>query len=202
MSDIMKYEDLTRKEKQLIASEYPYVSDDHLWDTTLGGSQYSTSKFFNSPEEILQLKEEMAKEDVSLINRSDFVTGGEKTARSDTISILDRAIGPFGEEEYRNMLEMSSKEMNPVALLKDLILLQARRLEMGMQYEVDVGMGNNPETEACARGFESMLKNLNDMINGQKYDVNINSVSSMISDMDLKEEDFIDLEDEMYDTGD
>lgn len=196
----MKYEELTRKEKQLLALEYPYKSDRQLWDTTLGKSQYDSSKFFNSPEQIEELKEQMAQEDVSLTNRSDFVTGEPTTAHSDTISILDKALGPFGEDVYRNMLEMSQKEMNPVALLKDLILMQAQRLEMGMQYEVDVGMGNNPETEACARGFESMLKTLNDMINGERHNVTVNhSVSSMISEMNLKEEDFIDLEEDMYD---
>ena len=177
----MKYEELTRKEKQLLALEYPYKSDRQLWDTTLGKSQYDSSKFFNSPEQIEELKEQMAQEDVSLTNRSDFVTGEPTTAHSDTISILDKAVGPFGEDVYRNMLEMSQKEM-------------------GMQYEVDVGMGNNPETEACARGFESMLKTLNDMINGERHNVTVNhSVSSMISEMNLKEEDFIDLEEDMYD---
>ena len=53
----MKYEELTRKEKQLLALEYPYKSDRQLWDTTLGKSQYDSSKFFNSPEQIEELKE-------------------------------------------------------------------------------------------------------------------------------------------------
>ena len=75
-----KYDQLTRKEKQLIALEYPYKADNQLWDTTLGKSDYDTSKFFSSPEEILEIKEEMAKEDVSLVNQRNFVTGEKTTA--------------------------------------------------------------------------------------------------------------------------
>ena len=60
-------------------------------------------------------------------------------------------------------------------------------------------MNWNPETEACARGLESIAKTYNDIVNGQKHEVNINSVSSMISDMEFDEKDFIDLEEDMYD---
>ena len=194
MSDRMKkYDQLTRKEKQLIALEYPYKADRQLWDVTLGNS-YDSAKFFNSPDEIMEIKEEMAKDDVSLINRSNYVSGSKTTTKSETISILDSLIAPFGEETYRNQLQMADMELDPSAAIKDLILIQKLRLQMGMQYEVDVGLGNNPETEACARGLESMIKTYNDIVNGQKHDVNLNhSVSSMISEMDLTDEDFIDL---------
>lgn len=194
-----KYDQLTRKEKQLIALEYPYKADRQLWDVTLGNS-YDSAKFFNSPDEIMEIKEEMAKDDVSLINRSNYVSGSKTTTKSETISILDSLIAPFGEETYRNQLQMADMELDPSAAIKDLILIQKLRLQMGMQYEVDVGLGNNPETEACARGLESMIKTYNDIVNGQKHDVNVNhSVSSMISEMDLTDEDFIDLDDDMYD---
>lgn len=195
-----KYDQLTRKQKQLIASEYPFKADRQLWDVTLGHSDYDSSKFFTSPEEIIEIKEEMAKEDVSLINRRNFVTGEKTTLHSDTISILDSVTAPFGEEAYRNALEMSEKELNPAQVMKEMIIIQKMRLQMGMEYEIDVGLGNNPETEACARGLESMIKTWNDIVNGQKHDVSVNhSVSSMISEMDLNEEDFIDLDDDMYD---
>lgn len=195
-----KYDQLTRKEKQLIALEYGYKSDRQLWDVTVGKSNYDSSKFFGSPEEILEIKEEMAKEDVSLTNRRNFVTGEKTVAHSNTISILDSMIAPFGEETYRNALEMSENELNPAIVMKEMILIQKQRLAMGMQYEADVGLGNNPETEACARGLESMIKTYNDIVNGQKHDINVNhSVSSMINELDLKDEDFIDLEEDMYD---
>lgn len=195
-----KYDQLTRKEKQLIALEYGYKSDKQLWDVTLGHSDYDTSKFFNSPEEILEVKEAMAQEDVSLINRRNFVTGEKTTKKSDTISILDSVIGPFGDEFYRNSLEMSEKELDPAVAIKELYIIQAKRLAMGMQYEVDVGLGNNPETEACARGLESIIKTFNDIVNGQKHDVNVrHSVSNMITEMNLKPEDVIDIEGESYD---
>ena len=195
-----KYDQLTRKEKQLIALEYPYKADNQLWDTTLGKSDYDTAKFFNSPEEILEIKEEMAKEDVSLVNRRNFVTGEKTTTHSDTISILDSVMGPFGDEIYRNALELSERELNPKNAIKELYIRQAQRLRMGMEYEAEVGLGNNPETEACVRGLESIIKTYNDIVNGQKHDVTINhSVSSMIAEMNLDDEDFIDLEDDMYD---
>lgn len=201
MSDIMKkYDQLTRKEKQLIALEYPYKADRQLWDVTLGKSDYDSTKFFNSPDEIIEIKEQMAQEDVSLVNRSNYVSGSKTTKHSETVSILDSVLAPFGEEVYRNALEMSEKELNPSIAIKELILIQKLRLQMAMQYEIDVGLGSNPETEACARGLESMIKTYNDIVNGQKHDVNLkHSVSSMIAEMDLKEEDFIDLDGDMYD---
>lgn len=195
-----KYDQLTRKEKQLIALEYPYKADRQLWDTTLGKSDYDTSKFFDSPEEILEVKEEMAKEDVSLVNRRNFVTGESRTTHSETISILDSIMGPLGDEVYRNALELSERELDPKNAIKELYIVQAQRLRMGMEYEAEVGLGNNPETEACVRGLESIIKTYNDIVNGQKHDITVNhSVSSMIAEMNLDDEDFIDLEDDMYD---
>lgn len=195
-----KYDQLTRKEKQLIALEYPYKADNQLWDTTLGKSDYDTSKFFSSPEEIIEIKEEMAKEDVSLVNRRNFVTGENRTVHSETISILDSVMGPFGDEIYRNALELSEKELDPKNAIKELYIVQAQRLRMGMEYEAEVGLGNNPETEACVRGLESIIKTYNDIVNGQKHDITVNhSVSSMIAEMNLDDEDFIDLEEDMYD---
>lgn len=200
ISDNMKYEELTRKEKQLIALEYPYKADRQLWDVTLGKSKYDSVKFFDSPQEIENIKEEMAQRDVSLINRRNFVTGEKTVKRSDTISILDSVMRQFGDETYRNALEISEKELDPATAIKELFWVQAQRLKMGMQYEMDVGLGNNPETEACVRGLESIIKTYNDIVNGQKHDVNIShSVSSMISEMDLDESDFIDLEGDVYD---
>lgn len=194
-----KYDQLTRKEKQLIALEYPYKADIQLWDVTLG-SQYDTSKFFNSQEEIMEIKEEMAKEDVSLVNRRNYVSGEKRVPNSETISILDSIVAPFGEDVYRNALEMAEKELDPATAIKELLIIQKIRLQMGMQYEMDVGLGNNPETETCARGLESIIKTYNDIVNGQKHNVNVNhSISSMISEMDFNEEDFIDLDGEEYD---
>lgn len=200
MSDNMKYDELTRREKQLIALEYPYKADRQLWDVTCGKNDFDTKKFFNSPDEIMEIKEEMAKENVSLINRRNYVSGSKTTTHSDTISILDSVIAPFGEDVYRNALEMSEKELDPAIAIKELFLIQRLRLQMGMQYEIDVGLGNNPETETCARGLESIIKTYNDIVNGQKHDINVNhSVSSMISEMNIDDDDFIDLDDDMYD---
>ena len=41
----MKYDELTRREKQLIALEYPYKADRQLWDVTCGKNDFDTKKF-------------------------------------------------------------------------------------------------------------------------------------------------------------
>ena len=48
MSDIMrKYEDMDRKQKQLLVLEYPYKADRQLFDSSVGGSQYESQKNYN-----------------------------------------------------------------------------------------------------------------------------------------------------------
>lgn len=189
-----KYDQLTRKEKQLIALEYPYKADSQLWDTTRGHGYHDTAKFFSDPQDIVEMKEAMAEEDVSLINRRNFVTGSKTTTKGETISILDSTLSHFGEEAYRTGLEMAEKEMDPAQALKELYIIQANRLAMGVQYEQEVGLGNNPETEVAVARLESIIRTYNDVVNGQKIDMEVkHSLSKMISEMDV---DFDDEEDD------
>lgn len=199
----MKYDELDRKAKQLIASEYPYKAERQLWDTTLK-NQYQTRKFFDNPQQIQEFKEKAAEDDISLVKRRDFVVGQEDN-KAQTVSLIDVVLGDKGEEPYRAALEMAKNEFDPMFVIKDLYAVQATRLRKGIEYEDEVGLGNNPETEACMSNLISIVKVANDIQNGKKLDVKLEgSLSSMIMDMDISdtdllEEDIIDINGESND---
>lgn len=194
----MRYSELSRKEKQLIASEYPYKADIHLWDVT-SGQNNNTTKFFKTKEELMEFKEEAAEDGVTLMKRRDFVTSPERTVNSQTVSMIDTILSPMGEEVYRMGLELADQEFDPLPIAKSLFAVQINRLQRGMEYEKDVDLGLSPETEACYGNLLSLLKITNDIVNGQKVDVSLNgSLSSMIMDMDIDsligEDDIIDIQ--------
>lgn len=186
---MVKYDELPRKKKQLISSEYPYKSDNQLFDTTLGNS-FESKKSFANRQEIIDFKEKAADEDVSLQKRRDFVTGSLRPVNSETISIIDTVLGPMGEDSYRAALEIASHELDPLSIIQDLIGIQATRLRKGIQYEDDAELGLNQETEAAMSNMISLAKLNNEIINGKKMDVQIEgSLSSMILGMDIDEDD-------------
>lgn len=194
----MKYSELSRKRKQLIASEYPYKSDAQLFDSTLGLS-FESRKPFASKKEILDFKEEAAQQDVALQKRRDFVVGENSTANSQTISILDTVCSPIGEEVYRDAIEMAQHELDPSTAIKEMYILQAQRLAQGRKYEIDADLGLSQETEAAISNMINIIKLDNEIKNGKKLDVQLEgSLSSMIMGMDLDE---IDLEDEYIDAN-
>lgn len=190
-----KYNELSRKEKQLIASEYPYKADNQLFDATLGGS-FQTSKFFNTREELSEFKKEAAENDVSLQKRRDFVVGSKRTANSETISIIDTVLGDMGEDSYRAALEIANHEFDPLSIVKDLMGIQAVRLRRGYDYEKEAELGLNQETEAAMSNFINLTKLGNEIVNGKKIDMQVEgSLSSMIMNMDLNDDDeFIDID--------
>ena len=183
----MKYDELDRKAKQLIASEYPYKNERQLWDVTMGNT-YQSRKFFDNPQQIQDFKEKAAQDDVSLIKRRDFVVGQEEN-KAQTVSLIDLVLGDKGEEPYRAALDLAKNEFDPMFVVKDLYAIQASRLRKGIQYEDEVGLGNNAETEACMSNLINIVKLGNDIINGKKLDVKIEtSLSSMIMDMDVDDD--------------
>lgn len=183
----MKYDELDRKAKQLIASEYPYKSERQLWDITMG-NQYQTRKFFDNPQQIQEFKEQAAQDDVSLVKRRDFVVGQEDN-KAQTVSLIDLVLGDKGEEPYRAALDLAKNEFDPMFVVKDLYAIQASRLRKGIKYEDEVGLGNNAETEACMSNLINIVRLGNDIVNGKKMDVKIEtSLSSMIMDMDVDDE--------------
>lgn len=196
----MKYHELSRKRKQLIASEYPYKSDAQLFDSTLGLNEFETKKSFANRKEIMEFKEEAAKDDVALQKRRDFVVGESVTANSQTISILDTVCSPMGEEMYRDALEMAQHELDPTKAVKEIFILQAQRIAQGRKYEVDADMGLSQETEAAISNMINIIKLDNEIKNGKKLDVQLEgSLSSMImgmdfDDVDIGDQDFIDID--------
>lgn len=153
--------------------------------------------FLIAREQIMEFKEEAAKNDVALQKKRDFVTGSKTTANSQTISIIDSIIGEGGEDEYRSAIQLADFEPDPLNMTKALFAIQAGRLRRGIEYEKDVGMGLSQETEAAMSNAISLTKLTNEIINGKKLDVQVEgSLSSMIMGMDLGED--FSLEDEEY----
>jgi len=186
----MKYSELSRKRKQLIASEYPYKSDSQLFDSTLGLTDFESKKPFASRKEILDFKEEAAQDDVALQKKRDFVVGESSTANSQTISILDTVCSPMGEEMYRDALEMAQHELDPSTAVKEMYILQAQRLAQGRKYEQDADLGLSQETEAAVSNMINLIKLDHEIKNGKKLDVQLEgSLSSMIMGIDLDDDD-------------
>ena len=191
-----KYNQLPRKAKQLIASEYPYKSDIQLFDSSLGGS-FKSNKFFDNRKQLMEFKEEAANEDVSLQKRRDFVTGSVTTSNSDTISIIDMVLNKSGEDAYRDAIELAQHDLDPLDISKGLLGIQLARLKQGVEYEREANLGLSQEVEGAMSNAISLNKLINEIINGKKLDVQVEgSLSSMIMNMELDDQDFE--EDEEY----
>lgn len=192
----MKYDELSRKQKQLLASQYPYRSDSQLFSRS-----ESTRKFFSKKQELMEFKEQAAEQDVSLQKRRDFITGSlTDPNEKETISLIDTILGDFGEDAYRAALEIASHEVDPLSIVKDLMGVQAVRLRRGMQYELDADLGLNQDTEAAMSNFINLVRLNNDIVNGQKLDVQVDgSLSSLIMGMAL-DDDTIEVDAEIKDS--
>lgn len=200
--ELKKYRDLNRKQLQLLCSEYPYKSDNQLFDSTLGNS-FESRKPFSSRQELMDFKEEAAQNDVALQKRRDFVVGSETTKNSQTISIIDTVLGEKGEDEYRSAIEIASYKQNPLDIATGLLAISITMLRDGVQYDKEVGMGVSQETLAAMSNSTSLVKLMNEIQNGKKLDVQMSgSLSSMIMDIDLDdipEEELIDIDGEIKD---
>lgn len=200
--ELKKYRDLNRKQLQLLCSEYPYKSDNQLFDSTLGNS-FESRKPFSSRQELMDFKEEAAQNDVALQKRRDFVVGSETTKNSQTISIIDTVLGVKGEDEYRSAIEIASYKQNPLDIATGLLAISITMLRDGVQYDKEVGMGVSQETLAAMSNSTSLVKLMNEIQNGKKLDVQMSgSLSSMIMDIDLDdipEEELIDIDGEIKD---
>lgn len=185
-----KYKQLSRKAKQLIASEYPYKSDIQLFDSSLGGS-FESKKFFENKKQLMDFKEEAANDDVSLQKRRDFVTGSTTTANSDTISIINMVLDKSGEDAYRDAIELAQHDLDPLEISKGLLAIQLARLQQGYAYEKEANMGVSQEVEGAMSNAISLNKLINDIVNGKKLDVQVEgSLSSMIMNMELDDQDY------------
>ena len=195
---LKQYKDLNRKQLQLLCSEYPYKSDNQLFDSTLGNS-FDSRKPFSSRQELMDFKEEAAQNDVALQKRRDFVVGSETTKNSQTISIIDAVLGDKGEDEYRAAVELASYEQDPLSMATGLSAIAIMMLRDGIQYDKEVGMGVSQETLAAMSNSITLTKLINEIQNGKHVDVTLGgSLSSMIMDIDLDDLQDEDLEDDNY----
>ncbi len=185
-----QYAKLPRKRKQLIASEYPYKSDMQLFDGTLGNS-FQSKKPFSNRKELMDFKEEAAKEDVSLQKKRDFTTGSVTTANSDTISIIDMVLKNSGEDAYRDAIELAQHDLDPLDISKGLLGIQLARLKQGVAYEKEANLGLSQEVEGAMSNAISLNKLINEIINGKKLDVQVEgSLSSMIMNMEIDDQEY------------
>ena len=180
----MRYDELTRHEKQLLSSQYPYKRISELFDR----NEKHVIPSFRALEDIEDFKEEAEKEGVSLMQNSDFLV-----TKDGPVSLIDIALGELSEDSYRAALELAKVTFDPVRVLRDLAAIEATRLREGIAYEKELGLGLNQDTQASMNSLVSITKLINNIEEGQKYQIEFsNNLAGMISGMDLDD----DLEDD------
>lgn len=180
----MRYDELTRHEKQLLSSQYPYKRISELFDR----NEKHVIPSFRALEDIEDFKEEAEKEGVSLMQNSDFLV-----TKDGPVSLIDVALGELSEDSYRAALELAKVTFDPVRVLRDLAAIEATRLREGIAYEKELGLGLNQDTQASMNSLVSITKLINNIEEGQKYQIEFsNNLAGMISGMDLDD----DLEDD------
>ena len=113
-------------------------------------------------------------------------------AQADTGAV---ALGEMPEDSYRAALELAKVEFEPVAILQELFSIEATRLRKGIQYENEMNLGLEQDTQNCVNSLVNITKSINDIVDGQKLTVEFeNNLSSMIEAMNLDDEERIDAE--------
>ena len=176
----MRYDELTRHEKQLLSSQYPYKRISELFDR----NEKHVIPSFRALEDIEDFKEEAEKEGVSLMQNSDFLV-----TKDGPVSLIDVALGELSEDSYRAALELAKVTFDPVRVLRDLAAIEATRLREGIAYEKELGLGLNQDTQASMNSLVSITKLINNIEEGQKYQIEFsNNLAGMISGMDLDDD--------------
>ena len=83
-------------------------------------------------------------------------------------SMLARFLNTVSEEERRELLLMKEEGMDPVELMEELIVIQSTRIMRGNSMEAGGQAMNKTLNEAMA-DTRAMIKDLNDMKEGQKH---------------------------------
>ena len=110
-------------------------------------------------------------------------------------SLIDVALGEMPEDSYRAALELAKVEFEPVAILQELFSIEATRLRRGIQYENEMNLGLEQDTQAAMTSLVNITKSIHDINEGQKLTVEFeNNLSSMIEAMNLDDEERIDAE--------
>ena len=181
-----RYDELSQKEKQLLAIQYPYKKDrDIFTDASKKGSD-----IISTQDELDDFKKRAEDDGVSLMKRKNYVI-----TRDGPTSIIDIALGDMSEDSYRAALELAKVEFEPVAILQELFSIEATRLRRGIQYENEMNLGLEQDTQAAMTSLVNITKSIHDINEGQKLTVEFeNNLSSMIEAMNLDDDERIDAE--------
>ena len=174
----MNYNELSRKEKQLLTAQYPYKKDKDIF-------RNSAAPVVTNSSELNEFKENAEKEGVTLMKKKNFVA-----TDNGVTSLIDMVLGDMGEDAYRSALELAKVDLNPIDTVKQLFTIETTRLRKGIEYENELGLGLNQDTQAAMNSLTNMAKVIQEMEEGQKYSLEFkDSLSGMIADMDFEEDD-------------
>lgn len=178
-----RYDELSQKEKQLLAAQYPYKKDrDIFTDASKKGSD-----IISTQDELDDFKQRAEEEGVSLMKRKNYVM-----TRDGPTSIIDIALGNMSEDSYRAALELAKVEFEPVGILRELFAIEATRLRRGIDYEEELGLGLEQDTQAAMTSLVNITKSIHDITEGQKMTIEFeNNLSSMIESMNLDDDERI-----------
>lgn len=178
-----RYDELSQKEKQLLAIQYPYKKDrDIFTDASKKGSD-----IISTQDELDDFKKRAEDDGVSLMKRKNYVI-----TRDGPTSIIDIALGDMSEDSYRAALELAKVEFEPVGILRELFAIEATRLRRGINYEEELGLGLEQDTQAAMTSLVNITKSIHDITEGQKMTIEFeNNLSSMIESMNLDDEERI-----------
>ena len=175
-----RYDELSQKEKQLLAIQYPYKKDRDIFND----AQNQGGDILSSQEELDDFKRRAELDGVSLMKRKNFMITKEGPT-----SLIDVALGELPEDSYRAALELAQIEFEPVGILQELFAIEATRLRRGIKYEEELGLGLEQDTQAAITSMTNITKSIHDITEGQKLTVEFeNNLSSMIESMNFDDD--------------
>lgn len=183
-----KYSELTRKEKQIFASCYPYFIKKSLFGDELSKTQTQNHvppvSSISTIQQVRDFPEEAEKEGVSLMQDDSFISLNDEPT-----SLLRIALNDLPEDSMRAALELSKVYFEPVEVLKQIYAIEATRVNEGIKYEQELGLGLNQDTQAAINSLVNIAKTINNIQEGQKLSVNFsNNLANMITEMDLNDD--------------
>lgn len=178
-----RYDELSQKEKQLLAAQYPYKKDADIFND----SSKQGHDIIRKQDDLDDFKHQAEEDGVSLMKRKNFII-----TKDGPTSLIDVALGELPEDSYRAALELAQVEFEPISILQELFAIEATRLRRGLQYEEELGLGLEQDTQAALSSLTSITKSIHDITEGQKLTVEFeNNLSSMIESIDLTDEERI-----------
>ena len=178
-----RYDELSQTEKQLLATQYPYKKDRDIFNDI----NNKDNDIINTQNELDEFKRRAEEDGVSLMKRKNFIVTKEGPT-----SLIDVALGELPEDSYRAALELAQIEFEPVSILQELFAIEATRLRRGLNYEKELGLGLEQDTQAAISSLANITKSIHDITEGQKLTVEFeNNLSSMIESMDFDDEERI-----------